>query len=423
MMKCLFFALASVALTTAPAQTVTLEQATREAIANNLDLAAARFNISIAEAKQITAKLRPNPVMTVSADHLDLLGTGYNSVNNGGPNEYAFRTDFVLERGGKRLARMELASAEKSLAELGVRDAIRRLIFEVQSAFVDVQTAREVLQLAQQNLKRLNDIVEVNATRVRAGDLAEVEWNRSQVASMQYQTAVRQAELQLLQSKTRLQLLLGRPPELAESFDVDGPIRQDQQTIALADIRNRAQSLRPDLQLAKRTQARNQSDLRLQLAQGKVDYTTGTEYRRQQAPSGMGNSLGLFFSAPLPVFNRNQGEVARAEREIAQVTAQIRAVEARVNGEAVSAWQQYSVSAGLLRDIEQRMLAKSKDVLQATEYSYRRGEASLVEFLDAQRAFSDVMQSYNEARSAYAKSLYLIDSVTAASVAGLPAAN
>lgn len=415
-------ALVAIALPAQPPNTVTLEQAIQEAIANNLDLAATRYNISIAEARQITARLRPNPVMSLSADHLDVLGTGYNDVNNAGPNEYAMRTDFVLERGGKRAARMELAASERSVAELGVRDTVRRLIFEVQSAFVDVQAAGEVLKLAQENLKRLNDIVEVNTARVRIGDLAEVELDRSRVAAMQYQTAVRQAELQLRQAKTRLQLLMGRS-QVADEFDAAGSIRRDEPRIIQEDILKAALAQRPDLMLARGAQARNQADLRLQMAQGKVDYTAGTEYRRQQGINGTGNSLGVFFSAPLPVWNRNQGEIARAQREIAQADTQVRAAEARVRGEVVSAWQQYSMSLGILRDIEQRMLSTSREVLQATEYSYRRGEATLVEFLDAQRAFSEVTQSYNEAWAAYAKGLYLIDSVAANSVSGAAGGN
>ena len=79
-----------------PAPPITIEDAISQAVSNNLDLAAERYNISVAEARQITAKLSPNPVMSVSGDHLDLLGTGYNTINNGGPNEYALRTDFIL---------------------------------------------------------------------------------------------------------------------------------------------------------------------------------------------------------------------------------------------------------------------------------------------------------------------------------------
>ena len=97
-------AVASSLLIAQAPRAMTSDEAIRQAISNNLDLAAARYSISVADARQITAKLRPNPVVSVSADHLDLLGTGYNTINNGGPNEYSLRTDFILERGGKRAA-------------------------------------------------------------------------------------------------------------------------------------------------------------------------------------------------------------------------------------------------------------------------------------------------------------------------------
>ena len=93
----------------------------------------------------------------------------------------------------------------------------------------------------------------------------------------------------------------------------------------------------------------------------------------------------------------------------------IRSLDAKVNAEVMSAWQQYTTSRGLLEHIEQNMLSKARDVRQTTDYSYQRGEATLVEFLDPQRAFNDVTQSYNEARASYARSLYFIDGITGSS--------
>jgi cobalt-zinc-cadmium efflux system outer membrane protein len=161
-----------------------------------------------------------------------------------------------------------------------------------------------------------------------------------------------------------------------------------------------------------RDQARSVAEIRSQIAQGKVDYTIGAEYRRQQGIAGTGNSLGFFFSAPLPLFNRNQGEIARAREERQQVEARTRALEAGMRNELDAAWQQYETARSLLTRIEGDMLDKARGVLASMEYSYRAGEASLVEFLDAQRAFNDTMQGYNEARAEYARGLYLIDSVT-----------
>lgn len=396
---------------------ITSDEAVQEALSRNLDLAVQRYDIGVAEARQIQARLRPNPVLTVSGDHLDLLGTHYDAINNGGPNEYSVRTDFVLERASKRDKRIAVGAVERSIAELGVRDAMRKLIFEVQSAFVDVLLAKEHLALARDNLKSLNGIVQVNTTRVRTGDLAPVELSRSEVAALQYQTSVQQAEMQLRQTTNRLQLLLGRTNPV-EDFDVAGSFRSDPPRANLDMLREQARLQRPDLLALGQGQARSQADLRLQIATGKVDYTVGTEYRRQQAPSGMGNSLGLFFSAPLPFFHRNQGEIARAERELTQAGARIQALQASVNADVSNTWQQYLTSKQLFEGIQAAMLPKAKEVRDTTEYSYLRGEASLVEFLDAQRAFNDAMQGYNEARAAYARSLYLMDAMTGSSVAG-----
>ena len=416
--RCLIAALSvTAAFAQAPpgSTALTLDAAIREAAANNLDLAAARYGIPIAKAREITARLRPNPVVSLSADHLDMLGTGFTTGNNAGPAEFSWRTDFILERGGKRAARMSLAAAEISAAELRFHDALRKLAYDVETAFVDVQAAKETIRLAQDNLRTLNAIVDINAERVRTGDLAGVELERSRLAAMQYQTAVRTGELQLRQATTRLAGLLGRSA-LTADLDVDGPLRHDDTVVNLAAISAAAAERRPDLLEARQTAVRNQADLRLQIAQGKIDYSAGMEYRRQQGVNGTGNSLGFFVTAPLPIFNRNQGEIVRAHREIEQAAATVRALEARIASEVAVAWQQYSTARGLLDTLERTMVVKAKEVRDITEYSYRRGEASLVEFLDAQRAFNDVMQSYADARANYARSLYMIDSVTAAAL-------
>jgi len=308
----------------AAAGAITLDQAIEEALAGNLELAAQRYNISIAEARMITARLRPNPVLTLAGDHLDLLGTGFSRENNSGPNEYSIRTDFLFERGGKRADRMAVAAADRSLAELGVRDLMRRVMYDVQSAFVDILQAKESLSVAQNNLSSLQGIVEINRARVRSGDLAEVELRRSEVAALQYQTAVRQAELQLRQAKSRLQFLLGRATA-SDNFDATGNFRRDAgDPPTLESLRNEALERRPDVIGVRRSQARSQADLRLQIAQGKIDLTAGTEYRRQDAITARGNTLGFFVSAPLPVFNRNQGEIVRAQHELEQSAARIK---------------------------------------------------------------------------------------------------
>jgi cobalt-zinc-cadmium efflux system outer membrane protein len=389
---------------------LTIEQAVHEAIENNVALLSERYNISIANARIVQARLRPNPVLTFGADYQDLLRRGFTAENSAGPPELNWRIDHVIEGGRKRERRIETAQAAKSVAELQLTDSIRRLTFDVQSAFTDVILAEESLALAQENLKSLNAIVDVNRNRVRVGDLAKVEMARSEIAALAFRNAVSQAELRLQIARNKLQLLLGRR-QTGALVEVAGALRRDDPGWNLEELRNQALALRPDLDALKRDQARSQSELRLQIAQGKIDYTAGAMYHHQYAYSE-GRAFGFFLSMPLPFWNRNQGEIERARMEQQQILTHIRAAEAGVNNEIDSAYQQYTAARGLLRNIESNMLAQARSVRDATEYSYKRGEASLVELLDAQRAFNETMQSYNEARAEYARSLYLLESTS-----------
>jgi cobalt-zinc-cadmium efflux system outer membrane protein len=396
---------------------VTLEQAIQEAMAKNLDLAAERLNVTVAEAREITAKLRPNPVLTISGQTLNVFGAEYSPNTPFGPNQLNVHTDVPFERAHKREQRIGVALADKSLAELGVREVMRQVISSVQNAFVDVQQAKNNLALAEENLQSLNGVVSVNQARLNGGDLAQVELERSRVAALQYRTAVQQAQLQLEQAKTQLQYLMGRTQYVTD-FDITGDLRRDALTQSMPEIGQMALTARPDYLSGVQSQARSQADLRLQIANGKVDYVIGAEYTRQAAWGIAASSMGFYYSMPLPVFNRNQGEIARAQREINLAAARRTALEASINNEVAKAYRQYSVSRQLLSDVETNMLAPARNVRDTMEYSYRRGEATLVEFLDAQRAFNDSMQTFNDARANYARSLYLIDTVSAATVSG-----
>jgi outer membrane protein, heavy metal efflux system len=393
---------------------LTVKQAVAEAIEHNLALLAERFNRTVNEARIDTARLRPNPVLSVEGDHLDWLGTNYDRVNNAGPQEYSVRTDFVLERGSKRARRIDVAEQERSVGEFQLRNTIRQLTLDVQNACADVLLAKETLALTNDTLGAFGNIVRLNERRVRDGDLAEVELLRTQLAQLQFETAARQAELRLKNARAKLQVLLGRrtATPLVDIADTDMP----RPALAISEVLDRALRQRPDLQLARVDQARSQADIRLQIAQGTVDYSIGAEYRRQDGLAGRGNSVGLFFSSPLPFFNRNQGEIGRARAESQQVDMKLQNVELTVRNDVETAYSQFETARATLDKLEQVMLARARDVRQITEFSYQRGEASLIEFLDAQRAYNDTMQTYNEAKADYARSLFLLSSASGSDV-------
>jgi cobalt-zinc-cadmium efflux system outer membrane protein len=390
-----------------PSAPITINQAVAEALDHNLSLLAERYNVTVAAAAVVTAGLRPNPVITVSAmrPDRDLVESGV-AVDEG-----VVRTDYVVERGAKRERRVDQAKLAQSVAELQLLDTTRRLVLDVRTAFADVQLAKLNLALARENLAALNNVVSINVERVRTGDLSQVELSRSRLAALQFENDVEQQTAKLAVARSRLSTLIGRGPN-GGTLDVIGDLRRDADPLVRAELQVRALESRPDLRAAKSEQARSVADLRLQLANGKVDYTISGEYHRQEGGGLRGNDYGVYFSAPLPIFNRNQGEIARARVQQQQLDTKTKALEVGIEAELDEAFTEYTSSRRVVERIETGMLTQARDVRATMEYSYRRGEASLVEFLDAVRAFNDTARSYNEARADYARSLYSLDAIS-----------
>jgi cobalt-zinc-cadmium efflux system outer membrane protein len=361
----------------AGAETLTIAQAVDEAVRHNLTLIAQRANLSVADTQMLTARLRPNPVASFGADHLDLLGTGFDDVNNGGPPEVALRVDLPIERGAKRERRIDLASASKALAEAQFADAVRTLRADVTLACIDVLAARATRTLVADNLRAFEDLARVNRARVAAGSLAPVESTRSEVARLQFRSTAVRAELELATALARVRTLIGRSAAV--------------QQLALAT--------RPDLRSLQLGQARSVADLRLQESLGVIDYTVGAEYRRQQGIAGRSNSLGFFVSAPIPLLNRNQGEIARADAEHDQLSRQTAAVRSQILSDVDIAYREYTTNRDLVTAIEHDLIQPATSARDISTYTYRAGGSSLLELLDAQRAFNDTMQSYLDAQA------------------------
>src|SRR5262249_5253651 len=239
---------------------------------------------------------------------------------------------------------------------------------------------------------------------------------RSRLAALQFQNELRQREAGLQIAVSHLKTLLGRTDD--GPIDVAADLRRAAESIDVGAVRRRALEARPDLRVLRLDQARSAADLRLQIAQGKVDYTVSGEVHHQVQPvpaEAHGFTYGAYFSMPLPLFNRNQGEIERARLEEKQAGARIGAREAEIGREVDAAYQAYSAAPAGGTTIETDPLTQARGVREPTAYSYQRGEASLIELLDATRAFNETVQTYNQARAELARSLYQLDSIAGGS--------
>ncbi len=386
-------------------ESITIDRAIEEANAHNLDLFAKRLDVPIAEARAITARLRQIPILSLDADQLDVLGTGFYDVNGGGPTEYAWRIDVPIERGGKRDARIGEASAESAVAAARIEDAVRTLDATVEQACIDVVQATDNLAVARETLRTFEDLATLNDQRVSAGAAAPYEATRTRVAMLQFRADVSRAELDVRASSLKLRELLGRPPS-SDPIEVVAPLPAVTATVPdLPALEALAVDHRADLRAAKLDEARSAADIKLQIAQGKVDFTWGGEYRRQAGPTSFSNSAGFFFSAPLPFSDRNQGEIARASTEREQLTRETAAVDATVRGDVHEAYDALVSARALVTSIEQDLLGLAQSSKDIATYTYRAGGSTLVELLDSERAWNDTMQSYHDAQADYRRAV------------------
>jgi len=239
---------------------------------------------------------------------------------------------------------------------------------------------------------------------VAAGSIAPFEATRSEVAMLQFRATVVRADLEVAAATAKLRTLLGRPA--GDPLEIAGGIAGHgaatvaaPDALALESLTAMAMAARPDLHALQLAQARSVADLRLQEALGRVDYTVGAEYRRQQGIAGRSNSLGVFLSAPLPISNRNQGEIARAGAEREQADRLIAARQAQIAADVRSALHEYETTRDLVAAIERDLLKPAAHARDISAYTYKAGATTLLELLDAQRAFNDTMQSYLDAQA------------------------
>ena len=400
-------------------QPVTIQQAVAEAVEKNLNCARGKVQRShrggAHDYRQVASE---SGVERSKATTWICSATGYNAENNAGPPEYSIRTDFVFERGAKRQRRIDVAQAAVSTAQLQFLNTVRSVVLDVQSAFVELLQAKADLALAEETLEAFRQTVQVNTSRVRSGDLAEVELIRTQVAELQFENTVAQARLKVESGDPSCRCCSAG--ERSTSF----PMRPE--NCAVTSWQSRSMTCANAHSHPARITLPCSGTLRgpkrncgCNWRRARWTIRSGTEYRRQQGLAGTGNSLGIFFSSNLPVFNRNQGEIERARQEQSQAEARIRAIQATIENEVETAYLQYRTARESLRRVEETMLAKATDVRQITDRAYRRGGATFLDFLDAQRAYNDTVQLRNTALAEFAKSLYTIDAATGISVEGV----
>ncbi len=376
---------------------LTLEQAIELAIQRNHSLLATRTTIQQNLAQEVTANLRPNPTFFTDWEYLPLYKPGVGFLDYlHDSTEGDIGLSYMFERGEKRQHRLEAAQDNTTVTRAQVSDSERGLAFQVGQLFVNVQLAESTLDLAQQDLKSFQETVNISARQYQIGAIAENDFLKMKLQLVQFQSDVEQAELSRDQALSDLRQQLGYESVPAD-YDVTGSFDYQPLSVKLEDLQTKALQNRPDLRAAVLGVKASNSQYTLAKANGKQDYTVSGNYSHVNGLS----ALTFSFSIPMPIFDRNQGEIARTRYAINQAKEQQSASTGQVLTDVKDAYEGVRSNDRLIQIYRSGVLEDSKRSRDISEYSYRRGATALLDFLDAERSYRAMQLAYRQAVAAY----------------------
>ena len=380
---------------------IALDDAIQLALQHNHNLLAARTTIQQNEAEEITANLRPNPVLLGDALFVPFFQpSDLNSDFINTSTEFDLGVSYLFERGKKRQHRLQAARDQTAVTRSQVADNERSLTFSVASQFIGVELAESTLQLAQEDLKDFQNTVEISQARYKAGDISQDDLLKIQLQLLQFQTDVSQAQLARIQGLSDLRQLLGYESVPAD-YDVAGTFAYMPVKGNAEDFQAKALQDRPDLRAAQQGVTAANSQYALQKAIGKRDFIGQINYTHVSAA----NTASIFGQIQLPIFDRNQGEIARAGYAITQAQVQQRATTGQVLTDVRDAYENLRTNDQVVGLYRSGYLDEAQQDRDISEYAYRRGAASLLYFLDADRSYRAIQFAYRQSLASYLLSI------------------
>ncbi len=374
----------------------------------NLTYAAQKFNVSMAEASIQTANMFPDP-------QLDMEGSN-NGVSKNMGYTYGGSLGWTLELGGKRRARVDLAKNQSELSRILLLDFFRNLRADASLGYVEALKSKALLDVQQDSYKNMLQLSKSDSIRYRLGTISLVTSKQGKLEAASLLNSVYQAESAEQQAITALSVFLS--DNKLTGRDVDGDFNAFNRDFGIEDLLTQALNERADLLAAKQNTQVAKSQINLERANRKIDLglTAGVSHNttatNEIAPSPAVNAVKLGVSIPLKFSNNRNAGLKIAEMAHSQSQLEYQQVEQSIRAEVMQAYQQYMATQKQVKQFHNGMLTEAKNILDGIIYSYKRGESSILEVLNAQRTYNDVRKDYYQALADNATALIELERKT-----------
>jgi cobalt-zinc-cadmium efflux system outer membrane protein len=370
---------------------------------NNLGLAAEKFNVNIAEANVEASKVFPDPELAIGASD-----NGQRRMQMG----YGFSTElsWTLELGGKRKARINVAKSNNELTKALLEDYLRNLRADATLNYLTSLKQKEILKVQLTSYTILKNIAIADSIRFKLGSIAEIDARQSKLEANSMLNNVYQSEADWKTALLELGTMTGN--QKADTLYLPiGDLKKFDRVFDLNELIVSAENNRADLLAALKNKNVLQDVLKLTKANRVLDLglNMGVEsasvVTNIVAPTPSSNTVSMGISIPLKFSNRYKGELKAAEYSLQQADVLYKKTELQIEIEVRKAWFNYLTTQKQVRQFNSDLLADAQRLLDGKVYSYKRGETTLLEVLNAQRTYNETQLNYYETLYNYAAAL------------------
>ena len=370
------------------ASTLTLMVALQRTRDCHPEVRAAAGALAAVGADLITSTQSPNPQLTLGA------GSVGRDVGNGSlwnkTFDHQVRVDQTIERGGKPALRRAAAEALREASRADLADALRRARLSVAQGYFELTAALARRDETAAALDLANDAQRAQNLRVKAGDAAPIDATRLTLDAVRVQADLRQAEADVHAARVQLATMLGAELSVDVLRPVDRWAPANVLPLFSSPVEPSSADLRPDVLAAQMRLNAAEQARALAQAQRVRDVSVGLQLDRWPVSatnaSGTGNTVSVSLSVPLFVRHGLEGEIARAEADVANAREALRRAQLSAQSDLAQARSRWAAAAARRRLASEELAPAAERVAAGAELAYRRGATSLLDVLDARRS-------------------------------------
>jgi cobalt-zinc-cadmium efflux system outer membrane protein len=394
----------------------TLNQAVQTALESDPRIKAALENISQAEADLITAGLIPNPQINTDIQLMPL-NRSFTADRQGGPPQFDFNVAMPVDwfLFGKRAAAITSGQYGVEASAADFANTVRLRIAATIAAFYDVLEMQAMLELAYENQSNLIKMEQIILKRVALGGVGTIEADRIKLSIFSSHREVHARELDLAYAFNQLRTLLGIKDNIPIKVKGTLEINTLAKPIDAETAFKLAEENRPDLSALHRQLDKADSDITLEERKAYPQVTPGIGYTRQFQQQAIGfpdaNSWMAGINLTVPMFDRNQGNIAKAKSIKNQTQYNLQAQLVDLRAEIDQAAKTFASSYQFLTNDDPGQLEAARNVRDKITQAYELGGKTLIEVLDAQRAYLETYRVHISGRSSYWHALNQLNAV------------